>query len=300
MRLFDFLHKYFGFNKRERNGLILLTGIIIILITIRFSLNKESKPLSIEIKKIEAIEEIEKVNDTKIQLKTTSGNFQSLDSNYIKKDYFSFDPNTISKESAEKLGLKPKLISTLLNFRSKGGKFKTKEDLKKLYGLNNELYSKLEPYILIPTDTKLPAVDLKNGPVPNKNVIVDINSADSAQIIRLPGIGAAYTRKILKFRNALGGFTKIEQLKEIYGMKDSTYLLIKDKILITTINIKKININTASIDEMKKHPYISYNVASTIVNYRTKHGIFKSYDQLLELGSLSPENYTKLLPYIDK
>lgn len=298
MRIFDFLHKYFGFNKRERNGIVILIGITISLLIAKLLLNKDSQPLAINIQKLNAIEKIEekRINNPtedklNINLKPDSVNSGST--------FFSFDPNTIDKEGLQKLGLKPKLISTLINFRTKGGKFKSKEDLKKIYGLNEQLYFKLEPYIIIPSETKSVTEGVKPTINTNKNFILDINNADSSQIIKLPGIGAAFTRKILKFRNALGGFTNIQQLKEVYGMKDSTFLLIKDKILINAISVKKININTAPIETLKRHPYISFNVASTIVNFRSKHGLFKSPEQLLELGSINEENYNKLLPYLE-
>jgi len=125
-----------------------------------------------------------------------------------------------------------------------------------------------------------------------------LNTADSTQLVYLPMIGPGFTKRILKYRNALGGFYKKEQLKEVYGMADSTYNAIKDKITVSPTLLKRINVNVAGLDEMKKHPYISYNIANSIVNYRNKHGLYKSIDDLKEVGTLNDETIEKLKAYI--
>ncbi|HEY1038514.1 MAG TPA: helix-hairpin-helix domain-containing protein [Bacteroidia bacterium] len=297
MKPFEFLHKYFGFNKRERNGIVILTGIIVVLIFARIFIPSGAKDIEVDIKKLEALEQ--KKNETLPEENNHSSAYIKTDktskNNFV---LFPFDPNTVTAEEATQLGFSEKTANILVNFRNKGGKFKTKEDLKKLYGLKEELYTKLEPYITI-QQTK-PAEE-KSAFVPYakpKPSLVELNTADSTQIVYLPMIGPGFTKRILKFRNALGGFYKVEQLKEVYGMADSTYNAIKDKITINTTAIKKLNVNVAGIDELKKHPYINYTIANSIVNYRSKHGLYKSLDDLKEVGTINDATLEKLAAYL--
>lgn len=149
MRLFEFLHKYFGFNKRERNGIILLLAIILVLIFVRVFFPIDSTGPEIKITKLEALQK-KSDQKRKVQERTSQATGKintDLNSGTI---LFPFDPNTITTDQALQLGFPAKLTGTLDKFRSKGGKFRSKDDLKKLYGMKEELFAKLESYILIP------------------------------------------------------------------------------------------------------------------------------------------------------
>ena len=165
--------------------------------------------------------------------------------------------------------------------------------------MKDALYQQLQSYILIaPTATPNFTAKEKQSYVKTAPAIIDLNTADSLQLLSLPMIGPGFTKRILKFRNALGGFYKAEQLKEVYGMTDSTYLAVKERIKVSAENIRKIRINTAGIDELKKHPYINYSIASTIINYRSKHGLFKTANDLAETGSINDALLEKLRAYL--
>lgn len=302
MKLFEFLHKYFGFNKRERNGIIVLSTLLLVLILIRVFLPSSSKELTVNFVKLDTLAIQQKVNSfTDNETNPVPADTFFKVGKYIKKEnsLFPFDPNTITKEEARQLGFSEKTANILLNFRSKGGKFRNKEDLKKLYGLKEELYKQLEPFVLIQQASNIENKKYFSEKFTKKQpAVVELNAADSLQLVYLPMIGPGFTKRILKYRNALGGFYKVEQLKEVYGMADSTYNAIKDKITASPALLKKINVNVAGLDEMKKHPYINYTMANSIVNYRSKHGLYKSIDDLKEVGTINDATLEKLRAYL--
>ncbi len=302
MKLIEFLHKYFGFNKRERNGIIALCSLLLVLILVRVFLPSSSKDVKIDFVKLDTLSVQQKENYEEKKTyysEKKDSSFSSAQKTSAKEaTLFPFDPNTISAEEATQLGFPAKTANILINFRSKGGKFKSKEDLKKLYGLKEELYKKLEPFVLIQQEVKTETKPAFEPYVKKQPSIVELNTADSTQLVYLPMIGPGYTKLILKYRNRLGGFYKKEQLKEVYGMTDSTYNAIKDKITVSPNLLKKINVNAAGLIEMKTHPCISYNIANSIVNYRNKHGLYKSIDDLKEVGTINDETIEKLKAYI--
>jgi len=297
-RLIEYIHKYFGFNKRERNGLLILSAIVLILFIVRLILPSFSKQQEVFLTKVEPKQKeviIEVQQDSSSSLVVEKAKKDSTKINEL----FPFDPNIVSVEDAIKLGFSKKTAQTLEKYRSKGGKFKSKEDLKKLYGISEKLYAKIESYILIEEKTKEEIVKTTTKfekPAPKQ---IDINTADSLQFLSLPMIGPAMTKRILKFRNSLGGFCKIEQLREVYGMQDSVFTLIQPRLIISTFSLKKINVNFASYEEMKKHPYLNHVVASTIVAYRQKHGSYKTISDLKNVGTISDELLAKLSNYFE-
>lgn len=127
---------------------------------------------------------------------------------------------------------------------------------------------------------------------------IDINKADSSEWMSLPGIGASYSRRIINFRNRLGGFYTIDQVGETFGLPDSVFQKIKPKLLLAGAEVRKININTATADELKSHPYIRYYIANVIVQYRTQHGKFSSVQDLKKIMAITDAVYNKMYPYL--
>ena len=293
MRLFDFLHTYFGFNKRERNGILVLFSIVIILFVVKISITsfiKEGEAIKLKQLKPKN-KEIEKSYSTYCQNKNRNKKKESTENHF-----FVFDPNTISEEDAIELGFPKKTASTLIKFREKGGKFFEKEDVKKLYGIKPSFYEAIKDYIIIEKKEEVQKPIIQNQK--NKtDISLDLNTADSLQLVKLPKIGPYTAKKILKYRNALGGFYNTDQLNEIYGMKDSILLILISNTTIDSKNIKQIAINKATYEELKKHPYINHIIASTIVAYREKHGNYKQLDDLKNVGTIDDKKIEQLKPY---
>jgi competence protein ComEA len=218
-------------------------------------------------------------------------------------ELFYFDPNTLSQAGWKKLGLRDRTIATITNYLSKGGRFNKAEDLSRIYGLFEDEYTRLKPYIRFEhpaASNPVKAFDSKASNVRiNQIKIVDINRADTLAFIALPGIGSKLAARILQFREKLGGFYSIDQLAETYGLRDSTFQNIRQYLVLEDPVLRKININKASIDDLKVHPYIRYNLAAPIVAYRNEHGPFEVLEDIKNVMAVTDEIYNKLLPYLE-
>ena len=204
---------------------------------------------------------------------------------------FPFDPNYLTKEQGLEMGLHENVINAIISYRKNGGHFKSSSDLKKIYTLTEEEYSILEPFIQIAADTSM-AFPLK------KNVVIELNSADSLDLQQLRGIGPSFSRRIIKYRDLLGGFYSTAQLLEVYGMDSTKYLGIASQVTVDIEKIRKININKVSIKEMMKHPYIEFYVAKSIINYRNEKGAFTDIAQIREAKLVYNELFLKIEPYL--
>jgi len=212
---------------------------------------------------------------------------------------FNFNPNNLPAEKWKEMGLSDKQIKIIKNFEAKGGKFFKKEDLKKIYGITESDYTVLEPYISIPDKNK--AFDKKEKVIyiNDKNTeIIELNSADTTDLKKLKGIGYWYAKKILVWRNKLGGFYKKEQLMEVNGMDSSRYAGFISYVSVNSFLITTININTASFEELKPHPYIGYNIALSIINIRNVHGKFASVSDIKKSALITDKIYEKISPYL--
>lgn len=224
----------------------------------------------------------------------------------LKGELFAFDPNTLDDDGWKKLGLRDKTIKTIRNFVSKGYKFRKADDIKRIYGLRPEEAERLIPFVSIAESANSNkytyASDAGNAlPAPNKTFnsrIIDINVADTTAFIALPGIGSKLASRIISFRDKLGGFATVNQVGETYGLQDSTFQKIKTNLRCNKDVVKTININLADINILKSHPYIKWNIANAIYNYRLQHGNFKSIDDLKKIEIITEKTFVKLSPYL--
>lgn len=297
----EILFEFFHFNKQERNGVFVLCLIIIIFLGVRLTLpfviknNTEIQVFTSNDLNINSTNLSDTLNNTIIN--NISKNYENKSS-----EYFVFDPNTVTREDALKLGFSEKLASTLINFRNKGGKFFKTTDLKKLYGLSPSLYKELEQYILIPQkEFKRDTFSTNKFRSFEKKVftkeLVELNTADSLTIVYLKGIGPSFTKRIIKYRTMLGGFHSLNQLKEVYGMTDSLYYTIHSQIKIDENTITKIPINAIDFNSLRKHPYFNFQTAQAIINFRFKHGKLTEND-IKQLGVFTEEKLNLILPYL--
>ncbi len=296
--LSNFLNNYFGFNKQQRNGLFILISMSVILLIVRLVYPLFIKPDPMLLLNLPLVER---------KLDSTSRNF-SLSKNTPHTEQekalhlFVFDPNTVNLDQLRELGFKEKTAQVFLKFRSKGFVFKEKKDLQKVYGIRDDFYRILEPYILIKDLPPVKSVEktefVKTPEKPlNKTVParVELNSADSLSLVSLNGIGAGYAKRILKYRALLGGFISVEQLKEVYGFNDALYEKVKDYCYVNGATIKKLNLNKDDFKVLNKHPYLSYELTRSIFDWRRKTSI--NATNLKDILN-DPTLYQKLLPYL--
>lgn len=206
------------------------------------------------------------------------------------KSVTNFDPNSDSYSALLSAGVPEYVAKNIVNFRSKGGQFYKKEDLKRLYTLTDSLYLILEPYITVESKDRKMAVALPD---------VDINQADTALWQTLNGIGPARARSICRFRDALGGFTSIDQVAETKNLPDSVFQKIRSRLILET-PIHKMKINLADEDRLAAHPYISRKQASLLVRYRKQNGYYSDIASVRNSMAFKDEmELMKIAPYFD-
>jgi len=310
----QFVKDYLSFTRKEKIGL--LTFLFIIIIVIILPKVVHNRPISQSIKADTAWIAAAKKLEIKDPQSNVQKNFKpgSGDNDYTYQYdrpakntssfplLFYFDPNTLDEAGWQKLGLKNKAIHTIQNYLTKGGHFYKREDLKRIYGLPPGDYFRLAPYIKIessiPDDKPAEYVKKENGPKSFSYNSIDVNAGDTTAFISLPGIGGKLAERIVNFRDKLGGFYSIIQVGETYGLPDSAFQKIKQYLTLENASVKKININTATVDELKAHPYIRYNIANSIVSYRNEHGSFSKLEDIKKVMAVSDEVYNKILPYL--
>jgi len=209
---------------------------------------------------------------------------------------FDFDPNTVTQTELLQLGLSKKVAASWINWRNKGAVFYKKEKVKKVYGLKEADYNRLEPYIVI--QRNFPNADEIPKSYEQRAIKIDVNTATAEEFIALKGIGEKTAARIVKFRNALGGFTSIKQVSETWGLPKETFYNLQPQFSITKNDIQTLNINTATPKELSKHPYLNWKQANAIVNYRTQNGNFEQVKDLKNIVVIDGILYDKIESYL--
>ena len=275
IRLEKFIKKYFYFSPSEQKGIMLLTLILVLVIFTPFiyRLVKSNNDLVINIQQFTALDSLDK-STTKSEDFTT-------------QDPFKFNPNSASSEELKQLGFTDKNIATLQNYLSKGGKIKSADGLKKIYGIDEKLVTKLTPFLLFEkqqeNSNSKHVIDTLNYAKKEKTQVLEINTADSFSLVKLYRIGPKLAAKIIAYREKLGGFLNLHQLTEIYGFDEDILYDLQNKIAVDASKAKRINLNTITEEELKNHPYFKYKLARVITNYRNQHGKYNSYNDLLKI-----------------
>lgn len=218
---------------------------------------------------------------------------------------FPFDPNRADSATLRRLGLPGWMVQSIVRYREKGGRFRQDEDFRRIYGLTDEQYKALRPYLHIPpADTLRPRMqplwaDNPGGHVtkPYKypaGTVVDLNRADTSELKRIPGIGSAIARRIARYRQRLGGFHDLEQLKEINLNPERLRLW----FYIDTAAICRINLNAASLNTLSRHPYLNFPQAKAICEYRQKNGSLDKLHALALFDEFSEADLKRLAPYV--
>jgi competence protein ComEA len=301
----DFAGEYFRFTRQDRLGIIALVILILAVYFIPFIVSRfgNRNPSALDSVMISALQTLEK-SDTQSEKPGKRYSFAGTNSYQRKTDIklFEFDPNSISDKEWKKLGLRDRTIKTIRNYLEKGGRFREPRDLKKIYGLYDDEFERLLPFIRIEKSTSSsfhinPGIEKKDISR-MKELKVEINSADTIAFIELPGIGPKLAARIVKFRERLGGFYSVEQVGETFGLADSVYQKIKPLLYLDNPAVQKLDINIASADELKAHPYIRWELSKLIIAYRTEHGPFKSLDEIKNIATVNEQLYQKLKNYI--
>ncbi|HMG90092.1 MAG TPA: helix-hairpin-helix domain-containing protein [Chryseolinea sp.] len=303
---------YFNFSRQDRIAILILALLIILISLAPAFFSKQTGQASHTISDTTWIAAIQALSIKKEDSTSGSAAPSPFSSEPDKNDnktpisgpLFYFDPNTLEASEWVKLGLSPRTIKTLKNYLAKGGHFYKPEDLSRIYGINGQIFERLEPYIRIIGSRRITGSSWKKDSTyprykksPQSFTAFDINTADTTAFISLPGIGEKLASRIVHFREKLGGFFSIEQVAETYGLIDSVFQKIKRFLVCGPYPLKKLNINTATIDDLKTHPYLRYTLARALVTYREEHGSFSKIEDVKNVLPITDEIYKKLEPY---
>ena len=302
----DSLRKWFSFSKGERVAIITILALILVLILAcvfrpsRKSLTDES---------LHNLDSLLALRQAAIELQQQQ---QAEKPQEVAELHpFPFNPNTLTEEEWLQMGLTDRQVRNIMNYKAKGGRFYSKNDLGKLYTISEEEFAQLEPFIVLPevarsasgktSSKKQEKLSFEEKPKPEKKAIpiVDLNTVDSTTLVELPQIGPYTAVRIIEFREKLGGFVDKEQLRDVKGMDDARFAAIQPYINLGAVEIRKVDVNRADFKTLVHHPYLNYEQVKRIVNQREKRGMIKNWAQLEALlkeeGEVNPllEQYVK-------
>lgn len=243
-----FTTDYLRFSKKDRIAGLLVIAVLAIIYFLPFifsSASNSSALISNDVLK-NAVDTLQtRKNKTEFNEEREASNYQfepSERKDFTKGELFDFDPNTLPAEGWQRLGLSERTAKTILNYRSKGGKFYKPEDVKKIWGLPDGFYERVAAYIKLETPEKTEYKNYTSTPYvkTTRNLaIANLNTTDTTALIALPGIGSKLALRITAFRDKLGGFHSINQVAETFGLPDSTFQKIKPFLAVDAAGVKK-------------------------------------------------------------
>ncbi|WP_259067262.1 ComEA family DNA-binding protein [Mucilaginibacter sp. X4EP1] len=282
------IKNYLSITKKEWNGMVVLVVLIALVLAAPYVYQLLHKDNTINFKDFDkAIVQLSKIE----QVKGYADDKPVSDDKLLHPVMFPFNPNSLSVAQWKQLGLSERQANVIIHYEAKGGKFYRKEDVKKIYAITADDYTRLEPYINIP---ELEYTSKKAKP----GEIIELNAADSARMTMIRGVGPSFAVRIIRYRNRLGGFYNKEQLKEIYGVDSIMYAGIKDEVSVNPAKVKKIDINKISFDQLRIFPYLGYKQVNAIMQYRTQHGNYNSIADMKNIAILDDGILRKIEPYL--
>lgn len=302
----DFFKNYCQFSKKERLGVIVLFTLIGLFIL----LPELYQP---PVKKIYTDSVFNLINQSASEQMVNSSKYKTDEENRVKQyRLFSFNPNLATADQFASLGLTEKNIRTILNYRSKGGRFKQATDLRKIWGIRTEDAERLIPYAIIEPMPSFGHYNVAQSGTYNypKPIIpiLDINMATVAEWEALPGIGPVLAARIVRYREKLGGFTQLVQLQKTYGISDSLFNKLVPYLRLNVQEAKtsiiqlariadsvKPNINKASVAQLMAVA-IPEEIAKAIVLYRKQYGLFGSIADLKKIIFISEPVFEQIAP----
>lgn len=279
---------FFYYTKRERRAVYVLLVLIALCLVGLLTVPRPSLPLADEVVRQDSIQPAEVVSVQREPVVSL----------------FSFDPNTADSIELSSLGLPSYVVRNVLKYRQKGGRFRTPESFARIYGLTEQKFEELKPYIRIvqvdkpkpvKKDTVVPVVKVEKKVFKYpEGTLVDVNTADTAELKKIPGIGSGISKTIVAYRNRLGGFYSLAQLEEVDYVTPELMKWFKLEIS----DVRPLNINRLSLDRLRAHPYLNFYQAKVIVEHRRKKGEIKSLSQLALYEEFTEKDLKRLSAYI--
>jgi competence protein ComEA len=295
----------FSFSKKERSGIVILLLIIFILIVVRILIPHFIPAEKTDFSKWEA--------EVNTYLANTNKQIPEDRSLHL----IAFNPNEVDSASLAEMGIPSKVVVNWMRYLEKGGRFRDKEGVKKIFGMTTGLFERLDSFISIP---QVKVSNVNAGPnafiVKAKNEyrhdtifrqsfskskkehisVVELNNTDSIHLVEIPGIGPVFASRIIRYRNLLGGYFAVDQLREVYGMRAENFIALAKYLTVDPSSLKTFNINFSTIQELGHHPYIGFKTARKIFRLRDKIGKFSSPEDLSTV--VASDSLKRLIPYV--
>lgn len=294
-------------DRRQRRGLLGLTLVLMTIIWVRkwqaewAPYHEEGLTLQVTHRIADSI--VFKHSARNGGMQTRSGP-KSVSTGVESEAYFSFDPNTVSDSGWIAMGLSQAQVNVIRKYQKAGGQFRKPEDVSRLYTLPDGWYERHQDDIHIPAqhtnEAEHQAFASSGNPseVAEVQPLIHLNTADSAQLVAIRGVGPSSAVRILRFREALGGFISKAQLNEVWGLHPN----VRDRLLEVThldsTHVSRILLDTSGIRTLAAHPYISYSVARALVNYRRQHGPFKKVGDIRRSHLVNDSLAARIEPYL--
>ena len=282
----------FVISKRSKRGLLVLIlaslGLIFFPRVYMFFQKEEAFVINSE--KIAEFERTHKKFE-----KRNYSNYYSKKKKYKAPDS-KFNPNTYTLSDWKNLGLSEKQSLVVLKFTSRG--IYSEQDLKRIFVIPDILFELIRDSVIYPERFQNSPNQESLKKQAKQITLINLNTADTTEFMKIYGVGAFYAKQIIRFREKLGGFFKKEQLLEVWKMTPEAYEKIKDHVFISEKDVKRININSVTIEELKVHPYLKWNQANSIVKMRVQRNGFKNIEEIKESVLIDSETYEKLFPYL--
>lgn len=320
-------------GKALRKGLLILALLILLALAARWYILSSVEPSSIlSAVQIQETQSAVAENASPIKVEIDNRSY-SREPSVIKESLSTFDPNTISAADLSRYHLPKYVVNNFIKYRDAGATFYSLNDVRRVYGMNDTYIEKLTPYLqfeprskgkatsemvdntsegatdrntkstLNKTSTALKDTSVYKRKFPTKKSIlehkIDINSCDTSDLMKIKGIGKYYASRILKFRDALGGFHSVSQIADTYGLKPEAFIHIKNNVTIDASKIRSLSINKLEYKGLVKHPYISKKEANIVLRYRKKHGSFLNLESVQKSHAFTPEKLDAIRPYLD-
>ena len=304
MKMRQVIREYFTFTKNERIGLFILLALILLVLLANKFIYYFETPAKIDREKFQQL-----LDEMAIQEKKKEPAHLAR--------LFYFDPNTIDSIQLDSLRLPAGVKRNLLKYRGKGGYFYGANDFRKIYGMNDSVFEQVKPYVKIEAKAKEKTKFHEKGHValavttnsresyaPEEKAteatteLIEVNAASVPDLVKLKGIGQVLSERIVKYRNLLGGFTNLEQLREVYGLKPETIENILPYLSLDISLVDRLNVNFAGAPQLARHPYITWGMADSIINFRSGSGFIDDIQKLQVENILNERDYKRISPYL--
>ncbi|MFO8021144.1 MAG: helix-hairpin-helix domain-containing protein [Perlabentimonas sp.] len=300
------IKNWLNYTRAERNGIILLVFIICMVALYPYFYKSFLFKTHIVIKPSTFyVVDSFFTSLTKVEKKVQKPVFSFADEESEQDapiELFQFNPNTVSTAQLVKLGFSKGQAAVIENYRNSGGEFNTPEDFLQVYVVDSSMFQTLEPYITFPENETILAdnnteKEKKEDSKPEP-IKIELNSTDTLELTKLRGIGRGYARRIVAYRELLGGYYSTNQLEEVYGFPPDLLEKLSPQLYVDTLKISRININLTDYQNLKKHPYLTEHQARSIIYYRETIGNINKVIEIYDNKLVDKKTFNRIKYYL--